>query len=210
MSINKINLFRIFLQFHLSILTLTSCITMIPNDINNFYTLSQWNIHQKIIHQLKQYKAYGSFIYISKNKKIYSRFFLQQYSPKNYRLIITNLLGDIEIDINVLENKIKLINYKNKYYYYNAEKIFKKLTGITIPLNTLHQWIIGLPNESKKFIINNQYYFVNKFIYQKNNLIWIINYLEYDHKIKPKLPKKIEILQNNEYIKIKINNWILK
>jgi outer membrane lipoprotein LolB len=186
---------------------LTACTTTKPATSTSS---PQWHAHQQAVQQLSQYQTRGSFAYLSDKKKVYARFFWQQYSPEHYRLLLTNPLGSTEVDLNVRAKLVQLINHQGKRYINdNADEMIHRLSGMAIPLNNLRQWILGLPGGSNDFTLDDQYR-LSRLNYQQGNLSWEVYYQHYSSAITPPLPILLELKQGNQHIKLKIDSWELK
>lgn len=204
MPIHKVSLLRLIL---LASLALNACTTTKPATS---FSSPQWHTHQQALQQLSQYQIRGSLAYLSEKKKVYARFFLQQYSPEHYRLLLINPLGYTEVDLNVQPNVVQLIDHQGKHYVSeNAEEMFHRLSGMAIPLNNLRQWILGLPVGSNEFTLNDRYY-LSRLKYQQGNLSWAVDYQDYSGAITPPLPSRLELKQGKLRIKLKIDSWVLK
>lgn len=194
----------------LASLILTACVTLKVIDQESKTFSPQWYIHRQVIMQLNQYQAHGSFTYLSNKKIVYARFFLQQYSSEHYQLLLLNPLGGIELILDVQSHIVKLTDSQGKRYYSDkSEEIINKLIGMQIPLNNMRQWMLGLPGSSNEFILDDKFH-IKKIIYQKDNLIWVVNYQNYISMTVPSLPSQISIKQGDQCIKLKINAWVIK
>jgi len=170
----------------------------------------QWHTHEQAVQQLSQYQTRGSFAYLSDRKKVYARFFWQQYSPEHYRLMLTTPLGSTQLDLNVRPNMVQLTDHQGKRYFSdNAEEMIHRLSGMAIPLNNLRQWILGLPGGSNDFMLDDRYH-LSKLTYQQGNLSWAVDYQDYSRAITPPLPSRLELKQGDQRIKLKIDSWALK
>ncbi len=164
----------------------------------------------KRCNSLSQYQTRGSFAYLSDQKKVYARFFWQQYSPDRYRLLLTNPLGSTELDLNVQKNVVQLTDNQGKRYVSdNAEEMIRKLTGMAIPLDNLRQWMLGLPGEAGDFKLDDQYR-LNSLTYQQGSQTWTVDYQDYNNSLKPQLPSRLELKQGDQRIKLKMDDWTLK
>ncbi len=66
--------------------------------------------------------------------------------PDRYRLLLTNPLGSTELSLTAQPGSVTLIDNKGQTYTAtDAEEMIGRLTGMPIPLNSLRQWIVGLP-----------------------------------------------------------------
>ncbi|WP_413515286.1 lipoprotein insertase outer membrane protein LolB [Serratia proteamaculans] len=207
MPIRKVSLLRLI---PLASLVLAACTTTKPSGPATSPTSPQWRTHEQAVQQLDQYQTRGSFAYLSDQKKVYARFFWQQYSPDRYRLLLTNPLGSTELDLNVQKNVVQLTDNQGKRYVSdNAEEMIRKLTGMAIPLDNLRQWMLGLPGEANDFKLDDQYR-LNSLTYQQGSQTWTVDYQDYNDSLKPQLPSRLELKQGDQRIKLKMDNWTLK
>ncbi|HHB1424684.1 TPA: lipoprotein insertase outer membrane protein LolB [Serratia odorifera] len=207
MPIRKVSLLRLI---PLASLVLAACTTTRPTDPATSPTSPQWRAHEQAVQQLSQYQTRGAFAYISDRKKVYARFFWQQYSPERYRLLLTNPLGSTELELNVQQNVVQLTDNQGKRYVSdNAEEMIRKLTGMSIPLDNLRQWMLGLPGEASDFTLDDQYR-LSKLSYQQGGQSWNVDYQDYNSDLKPQLPSRLELQQGEQRIKLKMDNWTLK
>ncbi|MCY0682970.1 lipoprotein insertase outer membrane protein LolB, partial [Klebsiella pneumoniae] len=90
----------------------------------------------------------GAFAYLSDEQKVYARFFWQQAGQDRYRLLLTHPLGSTELSLTAQPGSVQLIDNKGETYTAtDAEEMIGRLTGMPILLNSLRQWIIGLPGD---------------------------------------------------------------
>lgn len=205
--IRNLNLLRLF---PLLSLLLTACTLTKPSGPATSPTSVQWREHQQAVQQLEQYQTRGAFAYLSDQKKVYARFFWQQYTPERYRLLLTNPLGSTELELNVQKSVVQLTDNQGKRYVSNdPEEMIRKLTGMAIPLHNLRQWILGLPGEASDFTLDDQYR-LNKLTYQQGDLTWTVIYQDYHTDLTPQLPSRLELQQGDQRIKLKMDNWTLK
>lgn len=89
---------------------------------------------------------------------MYARFFWQQTGGDRYRLLLTNPLGSTELELNAQPGNVQLVDNKGQRYTADdAEEMIGKLTGMPIPLNSLRQWILGLPGDATDYKLDDQY-----------------------------------------------------
>ncbi|AHG18413.1 membrane protein [Chania multitudinisentens RB-25] len=207
MPIRNVNLLRLI---PLASLVLVGCTLTQPSGPATSPTSPQWRAHEQAVQQLEQYQTRGAFAYLSDQKKVYARFFWQQYAPERYRLLLTNPLGSTELELNVQKEVVQLTDNQGKRYNSdNPEDMIRKLTGMDIPLNNLRQWILGLPGEATDFTLDQQYR-LSKLTYQQGDLTWVVTYQDYNTDLQPPLPSRLELQQGDQRIKLKMDNWTLK
>ncbi|STQ44457.1 Outer-membrane lipoprotein lolB precursor [Ewingella americana] len=143
MPMRKAHLVRLL---PLASLVLAACSINAPKGPATSPTSPQWRDHEAKIKQLEHYQTRGSFAYISDKQKVYARFFWQQYTRDNYRLLLTNPLGSTEMELKVQSGVAQLTNNEGKKYTSNnPDEMIQKLTGMSIPLANLRLWMLGLP-----------------------------------------------------------------
>ncbi|VEA74109.1 Outer-membrane lipoprotein lolB precursor [Serratia rubidaea] len=207
MPIRKVSLLRLI---PLASLVLAACTTTRPTGPATSPTSPEWRAHEQAVQQLNQYQTRGAFAYLSDSKKVYARFFWQQYSADRYRLLLTNPLGSTELELNVQKNVVQLTDNQGKRYVSdNAEEMIRKMTGMAIPMNNLRQWMLGLPGEATDFTLDDRYR-LSKLNYQQEGLSWKVSYQDYSSDTQPQLPSRLELQQGDQRIKLKMDNWTLK
>lgn len=84
--------------------------------------------------------------------------FLAANRRDRYRLLLTNPLGSTEPELNAQPGNVQLVDNKGQRYTADdAEEMIGKLTGMPIPLNSLRQWILGLPGDATDYKLDDQY-----------------------------------------------------
>ncbi|MGL4860436.1 MAG: lipoprotein insertase outer membrane protein LolB, partial [Enterobacteriaceae bacterium] len=146
---------RLRLGMPLLLLFLLSACKMLTPTIPPATTTPEWLQHQADVEQIVHYQARGSLLYSAGFKKEYARFFLQQYSAQNYRLLLLSPLGNTELDLRVKDGEVDTVNSKGERYHSDdLDYTLYKLTGMTLPLDSIRLWILGLPGESKQFVLS--------------------------------------------------------
>lgn len=190
-------------------LLLVSCSVHLPYFPDESQTLSEWHRHQRSVFALKHYETRGTFAYISTTQKVYARFNWQRISTDHYRLILINPLGNTEVDLNIQLGLTPLVKTKGKCYVNEElELMIQNLTSMSIPLNDLRQWIIGLPGNATDFTLNSRGY-LYKLNYSYKGQEWTVTYKDYHNDTVPLLPLNLELCQGTNRIKLKIYSWSL-
>lgn len=194
----------------LAALVLTACSINAPKGPGKSPDSPQWQQHQQEVRQLSQYQTRGAFAFLSDNQKVYARFFWQQTGKDNYRLLLTNPLGSTELSLTAQADSVTLIDNKGKSYTStDAEQMISQLTGMPIPLNSLRQWILGLPGDATDYKLDDQAR-LSELNYTENGKTWKVVYSGYDSDSKPSLPSNMELTEGSERIKLKMDSWIVK
>lgn len=194
----------------LAALVLTACSINAPKGPGISLDSPQWQQHQQEVRQLGQYQTRGAFAFLNDQQKVYARFFWQQTGKDNYRLLLTNPLGSTEMSLTAKPGSATLIDNKGQSYTStDAEEMIGKLTGMPIPLNSLRQWILGLPGDATDYKLDDQAR-LSEINYTQNGKTWKVVYSGYDSNSKPSLPSNMELTEGSERIKLKMDSWIVK
>ncbi|MEO3988398.1 lipoprotein insertase outer membrane protein LolB [Pseudocitrobacter cyperus] len=201
--------FRLIRLLPLASLVLTACVTTPPQGPGKSPDSPQWREHQQEIRKLNQYQTRGAFAYLSDEQKVYARFFWQQTGQDRYRLLLTNPLGSTELSLTAQPGSAQLVDNQGKTYTdVDGEEMIGKLTGMPIPLNSLRQWILGLPGDATDYKLDDQYR-LREVNYTQNGKTWKVVYGGYNDQ-KPALPANMELTEGSQRIKLKMDNWIVK
>jgi outer membrane lipoprotein LolB len=202
--------FRLIRLLPLASLVLTACTLTAPKGPGKSPDAPQWRQHQQQVRDLHQYQTRGAFAYLSDEQKVYARFFWQQTGQDRYRLLLTNPLGSTELELKAQPGNVELVDNKGKHYTADdAEEMIGKLTGMPIPLNSLRQWILGLPGDATDYKLDDQYR-LSQVNYSQDGKSWKVVYGGYDSKAQPALPSNMELSDGKQRIKLKMDNWIVK
>ena len=201
---------RLFRLLPLASLVLTACAINAPKGPGKSPDSPQWRQHQQDVRNLNQFQTRGAFAYLSDEQKVYARFFWQQTGQDRYRLLLTSPLGSTELSLTAQPGSVQLIDNKGQTYTAtDAEEMIGRLTGMPIPLNSLRQWIIGLPGEATDYSLDDQYR-LRELNYTQNGKTWHVTYGGYTSDTKPSLPANMELNDGSQRIKLKMDNWIVK
>jgi outer membrane lipoprotein LolB len=194
----------------LASLVLSACTLNAPKGPGKSPDAPQWRQHQQEVRAINQFQTRGAFAFISDQQKVYARFFWQQTGEDRYRLLLTNPLGSTELELNAQPGAVELVDNKGQRYKADdAEEMIGKLTGMPIPLNSLRQWIVGLPGDASDYKLDDQYR-LSEVNYSQNGKNWKVVYSGYDSKTQPALPSNLELSDGAQRIKLKMDNWIAK
>jgi len=191
-------------------LILTACAVTSPKGPGKSPDSPQWQQHQQQVAKISQYQTRGSFAYLSDRQKVYARFFWQQTGQDRYRLLLTNPLGSTELELNAQPGVVQLVDSKGQRYTdTDAEEMIGKLTGMPIPINSLRQWILGIPGEATDYKLDENYR-LKEVNYSQNGKNWTVTYGGYDTKTQPALPSNMELREGDQRIKLKMDSWTVK
>lgn len=169
----------------------------------------EWQLHKQAIEQISEYQTRGAFAYLNGQEKVYARFFWQQSSPERYALLLTNPLGNRELEMRVEPEKVWIIDGKGETYAgSDPESIILKYTRIPVPITYLRQWLLGLPGEDTDYSLSSKG-LLNKVTFKSGRTTWKVDYQSYNDDVPP-LPNRLELTQDERRIKLKMDSWTVK
>ena len=201
---------RLLRLLPLASLVLTACTLNAPKGPGKSPDSPQWRQQQQDVRNLSQFQTRGAFAWLSDEQKVYARFFWQQTGQDSYRLLLTNPLGSTELSLTAQPGGVTLIDNKGQTYTAtDAEEMIGRLTGMPIPLNSLRQWIVGLPGDATDYTLDQQYR-LSTLNYTQDGKTWRVTYGGYTSDTTPSLPANMELNNGSQRIKLKMDNWIVK
>lgn len=208
------SLFNKFYRF-IGLLLITMMIIACSNTTSQLTGESKqqaWQRHQQELSTLTHFQATGSLAYIADKTKYYGRFFIAQQANDNYQLRLTTPVGTTMFSLMVTPQLAELTDNKgNKFQDTNVEYLMAQLTGMNIPLTSLHSWFKGYSNNINQDKIDAQGRLVNTTLTQDNqNWRLMINRYNVYHVANKQvdLPTSIELTNNDNTLRLTINNWM--
>ncbi|WP_159738555.1 lipoprotein insertase outer membrane protein LolB [Vibrio atypicus] len=191
----------------LSAVVLSGCASIETSTTN-----VEWQTHQQRLASISEYKSNGKLGYISPEQR-QSLNFQWQHAPKASHLRMTTFLGQTALNMKITPSGASVETYDGqKLSSPNADALIYQLTGLTIPVEQLNDWLLGKPTEADGYQLNdtNTLATLNK---QMNGQLWQLEYLNYkdvqlDGVVLP-LPQKMKLKQDKTSINIVISKWDL-
>ncbi|MFP1558741.1 lipoprotein insertase outer membrane protein LolB [Escherichia coli] len=84
-----------------------------------------------------------------------------------------------------------------------------KLTGMPIPLNSLRQWILGLPGDATDYKLDDQYRLRAKLPTARMAKTGRLFMVVMTPKRNLPMPANMELTDGGQRIKLKMDNWIV-
>ncbi len=174
----------------------------------------QWQNHKQVLAQINSFQVNGIIAHIGTKTKSYGRFLITQQSENYYDVKLTTPVGTNILTLKAEPNYAELIdNNGARYQDINVELLMKKISNVNIPLNSLHNWLKGFSDDSQADKIDSSGRLSSTSFMQNNNKwsLKISSYSTYNYKNKKiDLPAIIELSHDDELIRLKISNWILR
>ena len=202
------------LKYTLIILPLLLSACHINKNIDNATAEEQWQIHQQDLKQVVAFQVNGSIAHFSDKSRNYARFLILQQSEEMYEIKITTPLGGNIVSLKANSDYAELIDRDGRHYTdRDIESLMRKISNINIPLNSLHNWLKGFSDDTSNIKLDNSGRLASTEFMQNANKwnLTIPNYMTRKFKSRQiDLPATIELKHDDEKIRLKIDNWILR
>lgn len=202
------------LKYTLIILPLLLSACHINKNIDNATPEEQWQIHQQDLKQVVAFQVNGSIAHFSDKSRNYARFLILQQSEEMYEIKITTPLGGNIVSLKANSDYAELIDRDGRHYTdRDVESLMRKISNINIPLNSLHNWLKGFSDDTSNIKLDNSGRLASTEFMQNANKwnLTIPNYMTRKFKSRQiDLPATIELKHDDEKIRLKIDNWILR
>ncbi len=199
---------RLFRLLPLASLVLTACSLHTPQGPGKSPDSPQWRQHQQAVRSLNQFQTRGAFAYLPMSKKSMPASSAAN-RPGPLSPAADQPAGSTELSLTAQPGSVQLIDNSQTYTATDAEEMIGRLTGMPIPLNSLRQWIIGLPGDATDYSLDDRYR-LRELNYTQNGKTWHVTYGGYTSDTQPALPSNVELNNGAQRIKLKMDNWIVK
>lgn len=171
-----------------------------------------WQQHQQDLTKLDAFKVTGKIGYQDPSHRQSLNFILTHAS--NYdELKLLTFFGQTVMTLQMLPSGSMITTSDGKVSTApQANQLINELTGFSIPVSQLPDWIKGLPTDADRTTLNDSNTLESL---EKNlgNQNWRLNYLTYSAQMTPvkndlMLPSQLFLQQDKTKIKIVISKWI--
>ncbi len=181
---------------------------------NQLPAQQQWQLRQQDLKQITAFQANGTLAYFSHNGRNYVRFLINQRASDDYQIKLTSPIGTTLLSLTSVADRVELIDKDGKQYVdNNVENLMKRLSNVNIPLNSLHSWLIGLSEDSNQDKLDNAGRLASTTFMQNDNKwdLKILSYMTRNYQNKKiDLPATIELTHDDERVRLKIENWLIR
>lgn len=182
-------------------------------------TSVEWQTHQLQLESITNYQAQGKLAYISPEQR-QSLNFTWKHSPQQSQLRLTTFLGQTALNLTVNAQGAKVVTYDDQVFTHrDASTLVRQLTGLSIPIQHMPQWLLGNPEQADGYQLNdtNTLASLNKIV---ENQLWQLDYTAYrdvsvitsshadieESHVMP-MPSKLTFKQDQTRINIVISKW---
>ncbi|MDG2954675.1 lipoprotein insertase outer membrane protein LolB [Bisgaard Taxon 10/6] len=181
-----------------------------PSDIKTIAKSDRtWQQHLSQIKRIQRYSAQGQIGYISAQERFSSRFEWQYQNPQNYTLKLYSTISTTSLEMQRHPSGMTISDNKgNRRSEADAKMLIREIVGMEVPLEQLATWLKGQPDEQADYQVGENHYLAG-FSYPVDGVTWTADYLVYHQDLNPALPQDILLKNNNQTLKIRIENWML-
>lgn len=171
-----------------------------------------WQTHKQRLEQLDTFKVTGKIGYKDTEHRQSLNFILKHASQYD-ELKLLSFLGQTVLIVQMTPTGAMITTSDGQVRTAKeANDLIKKLTGLSIPVSQLPDWLKGLPTQADS-VAYNQSHTVESLEKSIDNRQWKLSYLSYQStdigKESPlPLPNQLFLEQDNTQIKILISKWI--
>ncbi len=166
-----------------------------------------WQRNLVQIKQIKSYSNRGQLGYISDKERFSSRFEWQYNNPRSYTLKLYSTISTTSMEIQMHNAGITIADNKgNRRSESDAKMLLREIIGMDVPLEKLAYWLKGQPDENADYKVGENHY-LSSFSYAVDGSLWTADYLDFHHTQTPALPKDILLKNQDQTLKIRVDNW---
>ncbi len=166
--------------------------------------------YQQQLSQLSNWQFKGKLAFITPKERQSANVLWQTHNQQLEKLSLSTFLG-----INILELEKQPNDYvihvdDESHHGTNLSYLIWQLTGLTLPVNALNDWLKARPHIANDQLIYDQNnIYPSGLISDFNQQQWQVKYRQYRPVNQIMLPHKIDITQGQLSIKLQINRWEL-
>lgn len=188
--------------------TLAGC-----SSVQDSHTSVEWQAHQQRLELVSDYQAVGKLGYISPEQRETLNFQWQHNADSN-QLRLSTFLGQTVLNMQSSQGLATVETYDDQRLTdVSADRLITRLTGLTIPVEQLNDWLLGKPTNADHYTVNDTQTLasLSKTIQGQT---WQLEYVSYQDvsflgSTLP-VPHKLKLKQNDITINVVISKWTLK
>ncbi|EIJ69414.1 MULTISPECIES: lipoprotein insertase outer membrane protein LolB [Pasteurellaceae] len=179
-----------------------------PTDVKTIdKSDAQWQQHLKQIKQIQHYSNQGQIGYISNKERFSSRFEWNYNSATNYTLKLYSTVSSSSLLMQMHKTGMTISDNKgHQRSEADAKMLVREIVGMDVPLEQFAYWLKGQPDEKANYQVGENHYLAS-FTYPVDGTLWTADYLNYHADQTPALPKDILLKNDNQTLKIRVDNW---
>ena len=169
---------------------------------------ADWAAHQQQIEKLSHWTLSGKVAVITPEKRHSLNIYWQQ-NGDDFHITLTSFLGATILDLKKTASGTKIIDDGGKVYFgENSQELIRQLSGLTLPVDVLQQWIKGNPTDAI-YLLDENNQLVSLTGQDSESGSWSVDYSDYKTIGQISLPHRLQLNRHNLLIKFAIQKWLL-
>jgi outer membrane lipoprotein LolB len=165
-----------------------------------------WLNHQQQLTNLNDWSLTGKLAVITPQERHSLNIYWQQ-SGNDFHITLTTFLGITVLDLIKTSSGTLIVDNNGKQFFgEDAQTLIKQLSGLTIPVDALQQWIKGNPSQAS-YQLNSTNQVATLIGIDSQNARWSINYSDYKDTQGIALPYKLQLKHAEIRLKFAIAHW---
>jgi len=167
---------------------------------------SSWAVQQTQLEALTHWSLSGKLAVITPNERNSVNIHWQQ-SDRDIDIHLSTFLGLSVLDIKKTNDETVIIDSDgNHYRSKDSEQLINELSGMSIPVEHLQQWIKGNPHNAT-YQLDEQHRVSTLLGTDHQHGVWSINYSDYRPVNSIALPHKLQLTRGDIRLKFIISTW---
>lgn len=192
----------------LTLVWLAGCTTIAPSTTN-----VEWQAHQTRLNELTDYEVSGKLGYIAPDQR-QSLNFHWSHSDQSSQLRLTTFLGQTVLNLEINPYLAKVRTHDGGIYTdVSADNLVYHLTGLSIPIEDLQDWLLGKPSNADKYLLNenNTLASLDKVVSRQPWQLDYARYMDIDLDQQPlPLPNSLKLTNQDIKLNILVSKWDIK
>lgn len=170
-----------------------------PQDIS-------WQKHRQALENLNHWAFTGKLAIITPQERHSLNIHWLQ-TGNNFHIWLTTFLGATVLDVQKKQFGTQITDHNGEIFWGDdAQSLINRLSGITLPINVLQQWIKGNPHHATYQLGDNNQVISLSGSAMKNAQ-WSVAYADYGNIQGINLPHKLQLTRLDLRLKFAISKW---
>ena len=171
--------------------------------------ISSWQQHQAQLQALQDWDFSGKIAIFTAQERHSLNIHWQQ-TGDDFHINLTTFLGLTILDVQKNAQGTQITDDDGKVYWGDdAQLLIKQLSGLTLPIERLQQWIKGNPNGAP-FQLNDHNNVASLMGVDSENTEWLVDFEQYKTTQGLNLPYAIQLKHLDLRLKFAISDWQIK
>lgn len=165
-----------------------------------------WQAHQQQLTDLTHWDFSGKLALITPEERhSLNIHWLQE--DNNFHIRLSTFLGSTVLEVKKDQLGTQIIDDNGEVFWgEDAQSLITKLSGLTIPIDVLQQWVKGNPNNAS-YLLDEKNQVISLAGKDPDNELWSVNYNQYKNTDGINLPYKLELQRQDLRLKFSISEW---